>query len=142
MCRRSGVGGGDAWRPGATAPASQSGVGPPHSKFPWPGAAGAVGPGRGAGAKGRPAPPAPRGGHSVDQPAHPGPRGGSLEDQAWDRLSKYDLSSFNPWHLDRLREFARRADEPETTTFQSPAGDKPWLLWLTPENLTPEPVSP
>jgi len=65
-----------------------------------------------------------------------------LEDQAWDRLSKYDLSSFNPWYFDRLREFARRADEPETTTFQSPAGDKPWLLWLTPESLTPEPVSP
>jgi len=89
-----------------------------------------------------PAPSAPRGGHPVDQPAHPGPRGGSLEDQAWDRLSKYDLSSFNPWYFDRLREFARRADEPETTTFQSPAGDKPWLLWLTPESLTPEPVSP
>lgn len=30
---------------------------------------------------------------------------------AWDGLSKYDLTKFNPWYWDRLRQFAMLADE-------------------------------
>jgi hypothetical protein len=30
---------------------------------------------------------------------------------AWDGLSKYDLTKFNPWYFDRLREFAQLCDE-------------------------------
>ncbi len=30
---------------------------------------------------------------------------------AWDGLSKYDLTKFNPWYWDRLREFADRAED-------------------------------
>jgi hypothetical protein len=30
--------------------------------------------------------------------------------RAWDGLSKYDLTRFNPWYFDRLRQFADRCD--------------------------------
>jgi len=30
---------------------------------------------------------------------------------AWDGLSKYDLTKYNPWYFDRLREFARLGEE-------------------------------
>ncbi|WP_126174312.1 DUF6298 domain-containing protein [Altericroceibacterium xinjiangense] len=35
----------------------------------------------------------------------------SGEGRAWDGLSKYDLTRFNPWFFDRVDEFARLADE-------------------------------
>src|SRR5262249_17298955 len=31
--------------------------------------------------------------------------------KAWDGLSKYDLTKFNPWYFGRLKEFADRCDE-------------------------------
>jgi len=31
--------------------------------------------------------------------------------KAWDGLSKYDLTKFNPWYWQRLRDFAQRCDE-------------------------------
>jgi hypothetical protein len=34
----------------------------------------------------------------------------SGEGRAWDGLSKYDLTRFNPWYFDRVSEFARLAD--------------------------------
>jgi uncharacterized protein DUF6298 len=35
----------------------------------------------------------------------------SGKDTAWDGLSKYDLTKYNPWYWDRLRRFADLADE-------------------------------
>ena len=35
----------------------------------------------------------------------------SGQDTAWDGLSKYDLTKYNPWYWDRLRHFADLADE-------------------------------
>lgn len=35
----------------------------------------------------------------------------SGQGQAWDGLSKYDLTRFNPWYFDRLEEFASQADQ-------------------------------
>ena len=35
----------------------------------------------------------------------------SGKDTAWDGLSKYDLTKYNPWYWDRLRHFADLADE-------------------------------
>jgi hypothetical protein len=36
----------------------------------------------------------------------------SGQGDAWDRLSKYDLSKYNPWYWNRLAEFAKQAAEP------------------------------
>lgn len=35
----------------------------------------------------------------------------SGQGEAWDRLSKYDLTKYNPWYWKRLKEFARLAEE-------------------------------
>jgi hypothetical protein len=35
----------------------------------------------------------------------------SGQGKAWDGLSKYDLTAFNPWYFDRLRQFASLCDE-------------------------------
>jgi len=38
---------------------------------------------------------------------------------AWDGLSKYDLTKFNPWYFDRLKEFARYCDAKGTILFHN-----------------------
>ncbi|KAA6432317.1 DUF6298 domain-containing protein [Rufibacter glacialis] len=35
----------------------------------------------------------------------------SGQGKAWDGLSKYDVSTYNPWYFDRTREFARLSDQ-------------------------------
>jgi len=35
----------------------------------------------------------------------------SVEDKAWDGLSKYDLTKYNPWYWGRLKQFADLADQ-------------------------------
>ena len=37
--------------------------------------------------------------------------------QAWDGLSKYDLTRFNPWYWSRLRDFAKHCDDRGLTLF-------------------------
>ncbi|HPR31198.1 MAG TPA: DUF6298 domain-containing protein, partial [Prolixibacteraceae bacterium] len=44
-------------------------------------------------------------------PFYEGPFARSGKEQAWDGLSKYDLTQFNPWYWGRLKEFAGMADQ-------------------------------
>ena len=43
-------------------------------------------------------------------PFYEQPYARSGQGTAWDGLSKYDLTKYNPWYFERLREFAARAD--------------------------------
>lgn len=43
-------------------------------------------------------------------PFHEQPWARSGVGQAWDGLSRYDLTRFNPWYFDRLEQFAKQAD--------------------------------
>ena len=42
----------------------------------------------------------------------------SGQGKAWDGLSRYDLTKFNTWYFDRLREFAEQADKHELVLMQ------------------------
>lgn len=53
----------------------------------------------------------PRADANVWAPFYELPWARSGEGTAWDGLSKYDLSRFNPWYFSRLREFARVSGE-------------------------------
>jgi len=43
----------------------------------------------------------------------------SGQGDAWDGLSKYDLTKFNPWYFNRLREFAKLCDKKATILFHN-----------------------
>jgi hypothetical protein len=52
-----------------------------------------------------------RGTANVAPPFFEQPFARSGEGRAWDSLSKYDLTKFNAWYWDRLRDFAKLCDE-------------------------------
>lgn len=47
----------------------------------------------------------------VQQPFYEQPFARTGEGAAWDGLSRYDLTRFNPWYWNRLRDFAQQCDE-------------------------------
>ncbi|MBN2272684.1 MAG: hypothetical protein JXN61_18870, partial [Sedimentisphaerales bacterium] len=56
---------------------------------------------------------------NVEPPLLEQPWARSGEGQAWDGLPKYDLTKFNPWYFDRLKEFAEYCDARGTILFHN-----------------------
>ncbi len=55
----------------------------------------------------------------VEPPFLEQPWARSGEGRAWDGLSKYDLTKFNAWYFDRLKEFAKYCDAKGTVLFHN-----------------------
>lgn len=56
---------------------------------------------------------------NVEPPLLEQPWARSGKGTAWDGLSKYDLTTFNRWYFDRLREFAKHCDTRGTILFHN-----------------------